>query len=76
MTEKFRDKELGIVRDDLNYLIESFRKCLNKPFEETSQIDKVELVKLSDLMCLLSRTDCDYDKSLIDKELIGLLIGK
>lgn len=78
MTEKFKDKQLRMQRDDLNYLINLFRNALSKPFEESSEIDKVELVKLSDLMCLLSSSDsnCDYDKELINKELISLLIGK
>lgn len=77
LTEKFKDKELGITSEDLNFLIEQFRKCLDRPFDENSQIDKVELVKLSDLMCLQSSaSNCDYDKSLINRDLIRLLIGK
>lgn len=76
LTEKFKDKQLGIVEDDLNFLVQRFRHCLNRPFDEASEVDNVELVKLSDLMCLLSRSeDCKFDRSLIDKPLIGLLVG-
>ena len=76
LTEKFKDKKLGICEADLNFLIELFAKCLNKPFDNASEIDKVELVKLSDLMCLLSTAKCKFNSTLINKELINLLIGK
>lgn len=76
LTEKFKDKELGLQEDDLNFLVRRFRDCLNRPFDEASQVDHVELVKLSDLMCLLSRSeDCKFDRSLIDKPLITSLVG-